>query len=148
MNSLEQVRGKSKSRWSVWVLVLMVILTASFSFGLGRLSGIQAKREPVSIEYPSTNNINTESVNGDIGEQGREVTKQTAAIVSTAPPVVPIIAPVASTGAYVGSKTSDKYHLPWCSGAKRIKAENQIWFTTKAEAERAGYTPAGNCPGL
>ena len=152
MSSLEQTGGKIKSRWAVWVLVLIVILTSSLSFGLGRLSRIQAKREPISIEYPATdlitNNTGSESVKGDTNEQGRGVVKQTAAVVSTAPPVVPIVAPAATIGAYVGSRTSDKYHLPWCAGAKRIKPENQIWFATKAEAERAGYTPAGNCPGI
>ncbi len=52
------------------------------------------------------------------------------------------------SGAYVGSRNGTKYHLPWCSGAKRIKDENKIWFETKEEAERAGYTPAANCEGI
>lgn len=51
-------------------------------------------------------------------------------------------------GAYVGSKNGDKYHLPWCSGALRIKEENKVWFASKEEAERAGYTPASNCKGI
>lgn len=51
-------------------------------------------------------------------------------------------------GQYVGSVNSDKYHLPWCSGAERIKEGNKIWFTTKKEAEAAGYVPAGNCKGI
>ncbi len=47
----------------------------------------------------------------------------------------------------VASKASDtkKYHHTWCSGAKRIKPENQIWFASALEAEKAGYTLAGNC---
>src|SRR3989338_775219 len=45
----------------------------------------------------------------------------------------------------VVSKNSDKYHYSWCSGAKRIKLENQIWFTSAQEAESKGYTLAGNC---
>jgi hypothetical protein len=51
-------------------------------------------------------------------------------------------------GVYVGSKNGTKYHLPWCSGAKRIKEENKVWFLTKEEAEAAGYTPAANCEGI
>lgn len=51
-------------------------------------------------------------------------------------------------GMYVGSKNSDKYHLPWCSGAKRIKEENKVWFESQAAAEQAGYSPASNCPGI
>jgi len=45
----------------------------------------------------------------------------------------------------VVSKNSDKYHYSWCSGAKRIKPENQIWFNSAAEAEAKGYALAGNC---
>ncbi|OHA15361.1 MAG: hypothetical protein A3G52_00010 [Candidatus Taylorbacteria bacterium RIFCSPLOWO2_12_FULL_43_20] len=51
-------------------------------------------------------------------------------------------------GLLVGSKTSDKYHYPWCSGALRMKEENKIWFKSAEEARAAGYTPAGNCKGL
>ena len=45
----------------------------------------------------------------------------------------------------VVSKNSDKYHYSWCSGAKKIKPENQIWFTSAQEAESKGYILAGNC---
>ncbi|HXK41143.1 MAG TPA: hypothetical protein VJ046_03565 [Candidatus Paceibacterota bacterium] len=45
----------------------------------------------------------------------------------------------------VVSKNSDKYHYSWCSGAKRIKPENQIWFNSAQEAESKGYVLAGNC---
>lgn len=48
----------------------------------------------------------------------------------------------------VASKSGTKYHLPTCAGAKQIKSENLITFSGKEEAERAGYTPAANCPGL
>jgi hypothetical protein len=51
-------------------------------------------------------------------------------------------------GKYVASKSGSAYHFPWCSGAKRIKEENKIYFNTKEEAEKAGYHPAGNCKGL
>lgn len=50
--------------------------------------------------------------------------------------------------AYVGSKTGSKYHLPDCPGAKMISEANKIWFSSKSEAEKAGYSPAGNCKGI
>ena len=49
---------------------------------------------------------------------------------------------------YVGSRNSNKYHLPDCPGALRIKEENKIWFSSKKEAEDLGYTSASNCAGL
>lgn len=42
---------------------------------------------------------------------------------------------------FVGSRNSDKYHLPKCSWAKRIKPENRICFTSAADAESKGYKP-------
>lgn len=45
----------------------------------------------------------------------------------------------------VVSKNSDKYHFTWCSGAKRIKEENKLWFENEAAAQAAGYVKAGNC---
>jgi hypothetical protein len=53
-----------------------------------------------------------------------------------------------NVGVYVGSRSGKTYHLPWCSGALRIKEENKIWFATKAEAEARGYKPAANCKGI
>ncbi|TSC62722.1 MAG: hypothetical protein G01um101448_259 [Parcubacteria group bacterium Gr01-1014_48] len=60
--------------------------------------------------------------------------------------VVPEVANLG--GQYVASKKGTKYHFPWCGGAARISEENKIWFNSKEEAEKAGYTPAGNCKGL
>ena len=45
----------------------------------------------------------------------------------------------------VASKNSDKYHYTWCAGAKKIKEENKVWFSSAEEAESKGYTLAGNC---
>lgn len=55
--------------------------------------------------------------------------------------------PRPSDSRVVASKksTSKLYHFTWCSGAKRIKEENKLWFSSSTEAERAGYTLAGNC---
>jgi len=93
--------------------ILIIILVAFSSFGLGRLSKIEETRPQVQIE-------NTASV----------------------------IDANISAGVYVASKNGGSYHLPWCSGAKRIKEENKIWFGSKQEAEKLGYKPAGNCKGL
>lgn len=53
--------------------------------------------------------------------------------------------PVQSTGVYVGSVDSDKYHIPGCRHAEKILPENEIWFDTEEEAAAAGYSPCGTC---
>jgi len=47
--------------------------------------------------------------------------------------------------ALVGSKNSNKYHLPSCTWAKKIKAENRVCFSSEEEAKSKGYQPAGCC---
>lgn len=44
-----------------------------------------------------------------------------------------------TSGRYVGSKNSTKYHLPDSGSAKRIKEENKVWFKSKEDAEEQGY---------
>ncbi|MBI5787093.1 MAG: hypothetical protein HY446_00890 [Candidatus Niyogibacteria bacterium] len=53
-----------------------------------------------------------------------------------------------TAGALLGSKNGTAYHLPSCPGALKIKEENKIWFSSREEAEKLGYKPASNCPGL
>jgi len=53
-----------------------------------------------------------------------------------------------TTKTIVASKNGTKYHYSWCSGAKSISEANKITFNTKEEAEKAGYTLAGNCKEL
>ncbi len=49
-------------------------------------------------------------------------------------------------GVVVASKSGTKYHLAHCPGAKSIKTENLISFSSVTEAEAAGYKRAQNCP--
>jgi|SRR3989344_7603946 len=109
-------------------IILLIVFVGLLSFGLGRLSLLKETRIPVRIINSITQNASA----GMSGEKGDSVNN-----ISNA-----------SNGSFVGSKNGSKYHFPWCSGAGRIKEENKVWFSTKEEAERAGYTPAANCPGL
>lgn len=52
---------------------------------------------------------------------------------------------VKTTGVYVGSIQSDKYHSPSCRHAKNILEVNEIWFDTIEEAKKLGYQPCGVC---
>ncbi|MFA7252800.1 MAG: hypothetical protein WC027_03000 [Candidatus Paceibacterota bacterium] len=101
-----------------YLVVLIIILVGLAGFGLGRLSVIEKSREEVTIS-------------------------RTAAVVS------PVLSSATeSKGLLVASKTGKKYHFPTCAGAAQISEKNKIWFASYAEAQKAGYTPAANCPGL
>ncbi|MGD9566661.1 MAG: thermonuclease family protein [Methanothrix sp.] len=50
-----------------------------------------------------------------------------------------------TTGQFVGSVKSDKYHYPSCKWGKTIASHNEIWFSSSEEARAAGYVPCGVC---
>lgn len=108
--------------------VLLMIMVGVAGFGLGRQSvePLSMVSDRVSERQPSSSGLY---------ETSREFKVENRQLAS-------------STIKYVASKNSDKYHLPWCSGAQRIAEENLIYFTSKEEAEMAGYTPAANCKGI
>jgi hypothetical protein len=122
-------------------MAVVIVLVGVGSFGLGRLSKIEAGRRGISIEAPSqvANVINTENkvLNSELGALNaistEDLTKQDA---------------VAADGQVVASKNGTKYHFPWCAGAKSISEQNKIFFPSAAAARAAGYTPATNCKGL
>ena len=58
--------------------------------------------------------------------------------------VEPEVAPV-TTGQYVGSTESNKYHYPSCRYAQKIISENEIWFEDAVDAKAHGYVPCGVC---
>ena len=107
-------------------IILTIIFVALIFFGIGRLTS--PKSEPIQIINlekasvedikPLEKGINEKTYQGDY------------------------------KGKVLGSVNSDKYHLPECPGAKQISEKNKIWFDSPEEAEKAGYKPAANCPGL
>jgi len=74
-----------------------------------------------------------------------QVSNQAAAAATAITPKVPTT-PV--DGIVVASKTGEVYYLPTCTAAKRITPEKLVSFTSRAEAEAAGYRAAKNCKGL
>jgi hypothetical protein len=125
-------------------IIVVIIITSALSFSLGKYSAgetvpvsiLQATSQdsPVMHTLPKSTVDTTESAAVRTEPTPTQSTQTAAATVTE--------------GGYVAAKSGTKYHLPWCSGAQRIKEENKIWFKTKAEAEAAGYTPAANCKGI
>jgi hypothetical protein len=48
-----------------------------------------------------------------------------------------------TTKKFVGSTKSDKYHYPSCRWTKKIKTENEIWFSSSEDARAHGYVSCG-----
>ena len=114
---------------------VLLLLVAVGSFGLGRHSvdNSSSPGKPLFISENATQAAVAAAV-------------ATAATTSTPAAIAAVATPAGV--AVVGSKSGTKYHLPTCSGAKRIKPENLITFESIEAAKAAGYTAAANCPGL
>lgn len=118
----------------------VIILVAIIGFCLGRVSGLEEKREAVrvlnnSFPTPVNNPLNPPYIKGET--ESKNVSSGEVKGVSTD-----------SSGSVVASKNGTKYHYPWCAGAKQISQKNKITFNSTEEARKAGYTPASNCKGL
>src|SRR5262249_31188627 len=55
-------------------------------------------------------------------------------------------APGRGSGQIIGNKNSHIYHKPGCPGYDQVSEANRVTFGSEAEAERAGYRKAKNCP--
>jgi len=122
------------------LLVLAVILLGVVSFGLGRLSNEPENARPVVLRVPVSASVQASiPASGDYDlPAGDRVSVDEN----------PVNATPATEKQYVASKNGSVYHLPWCSGAQRIKEENKVWFATKEAAQAAGLRPAANCKGI
>jgi hypothetical protein len=113
---------------------LLVVLVAVVSFGLGRQS-VQFQDDRVTSS-------------GQNSEVSVLEAKPVFPTVSTSSARAAVGAVTSGEVVVVASKSGTKYHLPTCPGAKQIKPENIVEFSSIQEAEAAGYTPASNCKGL
>lgn len=121
------IHGVSKHRERI-LLLLGMALVGGLSFEAGMLRGALYGGGPAVLSVPVQAVV--EAV------QGTPVTQAVAGA------KVDIGGAGTSSGtncAFVGSRNSDKYHLPKCSAAKRIKPENLVCFASKEDAEKRGY---------
>ena len=109
-------------------LTVVIILVATISFGLGRLSKIREEKTPITIENVAVA-TSTEIIANTPNSQRATLT-------------------VGANKIFVASRNGKKYYYAWCDSAKVIKETNRVWFSTEDEAKKSGYEPAANCRGL
>ncbi len=61
------------------------------------------------------------------------------------PSLLPYAEDLTKENKYVASKYSIHYHLLTCKKAKRIQAQNRVFFTSAQEAIKARYVPCSRC---
>ena len=129
---------KIKAFWSEYefkiILALGFILVSLVSFQFGFIQGKNRLDSPLVIEKPAL---------------VQELTPKTAPEAPNLPQESPKVSQMVNIPqtecAFVGSKNSDKYHLPSCAYAKKIKPENRVCFSSETEAQAKNYKRAGCC---
>ncbi len=136
-DTLQKIKGLPDLPKDIFVL-LVIFLVGIGAFLLGQGSAFEKKRggqlritqqeeEPLSAKLSADNSAYRESV---------------------VPPSPTTPTNSDARGMYVGARSGTTYYLPWCSGVKRIREENKVWFATKEAAIAKGYKPSTNCKGI
>ena len=112
-------------------LLFGVVLVGIVSFEAGMIRGAIVQSKPLTLSLPA---VPTEEA-----DQKSVKTEEKAVSIG----LQRIVAQESDTNTkscmFVGSRNSNKYHLPTCSFAKRIKLENRVCFASKEDAEKKGY---------
>ena len=119
------------------VILVGLVLVALIAFQGGYLKGKTQKDSPLVIEKTANCPNSSETSQSD--------QPKTEANVSNSPAANNPVNGENKNCAYVGSKNSNKYHLPTCRYAKTIKPENLVCFTSAEAAGKQGYQPDTNC---
>ncbi len=121
------------------ILAVGMILVGIISFQAGMLIGQKWQAEPLVVEVPfrvvasnPNNNTNNTIEPTNINEKNSN-DKRIDAISNK------------NNCVFVGSKNSNKYHVPSCRWAKQIKPENLVCFSSAEDAEAKNYQPDKNC---
>lgn len=118
-------------------LTICIGLISFISFNLGKINS----NEKSFLKITEDANIYKAATSKEISNDPSPISPSTISGPSTKLTPKPLDLRV------VVSKASDskKYHYSFCNSWKKIKVENQLWFNSAEEAEKAGYTLAGNC---
>jgi hypothetical protein len=129
------------------ILLLGIILIALVSFEAGFLKGQKNQKEPVEIKQavcpPSLGETNTPNSRDE--EKNANNQNSGAALPNKQNETQNQPNTDNQKCAFVASKNSDKYHLPTCPSAQKIKPENKICFSSAEEAQARGYQGAKCC---
>jgi len=116
-----------KKHQSDILLTIAIVLISLISFGAGWLTSPKINNDSQIIIQELPNNPVTASAVTASTETEKEKIEENS-----------------KEGKFVGSINSNKYHWPDCPWAKKIAVQNQRWFSSEEEAQKAGYVRCGN----
>lgn len=113
-------------------LFISFLIVGALCFEAGLLSQVWMEKTPLAINIMESAPPNLQSA--AIAEKDPAKTAPAPALNNETVPLAAADCPL------VGSKNSDKYHIPSCSYAKRILPANRVCFSSEEEARKKGYT--------
>ena len=129
----KKIKGSKWFDVQTGVFFLVVVGVGVSAFGLGRLSMAE-----------SPNKQGNGGIMNNPQNQPESVLKTNFKPYTTSS-LGPKDQQIQAQSGYVASKNGKLYYTAGCSGAKRIKPANEVWFTSPQEAERLGYTRSSSC---
>lgn len=171
---IKRLRPHRKTYWKCILISFCVLIFAALiapktaetpntdisSVSQSSTDTIEEKPEvPAPVESVQTSTSDSAEVDSAPIESDIATTEPAAPIEASEPTERPVSEAIASpdtepvpettsqksSGVYVGSVDSDKYHNPNCRFAKEILPENEIWFDSAEDAKNSGYSPCGSC---
>jgi hypothetical protein len=130
--SIHDIAYKIKGRVGIdhitLINIIVIVLVGICAFGLGRLSAGSAEIEESIKIIDSQNTLSRSTTKTYIDNNTEQKSTE-----------------LSQNGKYVASKNGKLYYTSNCTGVKRIKEENKVWFDTQEEAEKAGFTLSSSC---
>lgn len=131
-----KIKDFPKQNESKIVLFAGFILVAVLSFEAGIMKGRNMQQTPVIVNENCSQSATEASYKN--APEGQNLSQEASNITAGT-------SSQSQKCAYVGSKNSNKYHLPTCRWAKNIKPENIVCFKDENEAKLKGYLPDKTC---
>jgi hypothetical protein len=145
--------------WALWQthkkqssLIIAGLLILAIGWQLGRITSPYYAAHPIIFnESPIADENNgsleslielreeVEQLRNPSTEKDSAGTVQAATSTATPSPAPPT---ASQEKVFAGSRNSNLYHHISCSAWQRIKEENIIWWSTREQAEAAGYSPS------
>ena len=122
-------------------MILVLLLTVTLAFGLGRLSAAPA-HEPIKVGHFDLLPGQATSTSG--GEY-QPIEQTSAAVADAVSPATPPSKQVITASSVFASKTGTRYYPQGCKSGSRVAEANKIWFSSAADAEKIGLSKASGC---
>ena len=142
----EKFISSAKAFWLKYepkiALGIGLVLVATISFEFGLIQGKKSQDRPLIIEKSAlSQNADTQAASASTPQAQKTTQETQLAVTGSNDPSTKI----GVNCAFVGSKNSDKYHVPTCRFAKLIKPENIICFKSAEEAISQGRVGDKSC---